>query len=463
MWMLAENRSGKDTATTPKKRFPTKQTGIIELGTVGVSRTESVHKSVPAPSLPHGEEREVESISTAAPSLAYDFSRIPVSSPVLGKIQAKLTVNTPGDIHEQEAEAVAEQVTRMPAALAPEFQQQAEATKSIQPKTTGEAQVQTAPPIVNQVLESAGRPLDASTRGFMEPRFGHDFGRVRVHSDSEAARSAQAIGARAYTAGKHIVFGPEQYNTARNDGLRLLAHELTHTLQSSDQGGANDLLRRDKEKEGEKKKPEEPAKKASKCQMTQAQIRPVFFRNDPDKADPNPTGKSLDPRLKEANRIWGKCGIEFKAAGPTTVKDSVSKIAGKNDAELNVVQDAYGKKGTGPQVFFLDNDLSKFGGGRTGPNVGDSMATGDDAKIMLSDHGSNDRLLAHELGHAMGLLHPDAMPYIPNNSIMQFTGISKTNPDLVTGTMCRVLTWPPKTDEKCWHVDPDEKATFEKP
>lgn len=249
------------------------------------------------------------------------------------------------------------------------------------------------------------------------------------------------------------MFGPQQYKPATGDGLRLLAHELTHTLQSPDLGTANGLLKRDKPKEGEKKKPEEPVK----CQMTQAQIRPVFFRNDPGKADPSPTGKSLRARLKEASRIWGKCGIEFKAAEPRVVEDSVSKIAGKDNAELNTVQKAYGNKGTGPQIFFLDNDLSTFGGGRTGPNVGDSMATGDDAKVMLSDHGSNDRLLAHEVGHAMGLLHPDEMPYIPKTSVMEPTGIGKTNSDVVTDTMCRVLAWPPKTDSKCWHVDSDPK------
>jgi hypothetical protein len=314
-----------------------------------------------------------------------------------------------------------------------------------------------APAIVSQVVESAGHSLDGPARAFMEPRFGHDFSRVRVHTDGEAARSAQAIGARAYTAGQHIVFGLQQYNPATGDGLRLLAHELTHTLQSPDLGTANGLLKRDKQKEGEKKKPEEPKKRAAECQMTQAQIRPVFFRNDPGKADPSPTGKSLTPRLKEASRIWGKCGIEFKAAEPEMVKDSVSKVAGKDDAELNTVQKAYGKKGTGPQVFFLDNDLTAFGGGRTGPNVGDSMATGDDAKIMLSDHGSNDRLLAHELGHAMGLLHPDAMTFIPKDSIMEPTGPGKTNSDVVTSIMCSVIAWPAKTDRKCWHVDPDPK------
>ena len=454
--------------TTPEKRLPiSKQTSFNFAPSAAVKLNHhanprlrlqgAIGNQVQRMLLPPGEELEVDSIGIAASSLAHDFSRIPVSAPVRGKIQTKLTVNTPGDIYEQQADAVAEQVIRMPSPLAPDFQRQIEPVKFIQRKTIGEAHVKTPPPIVHKVLGSSGQQMDTFTRGFMEPRFGHDFSRVRVHTDNEAASSAQAIGARAYTVGQHIVFGPQQYDIARGDGLRLLAHELTHILQSPEHGTADDLVKRDKDK-----KPEEPLK-PSKCQMAQAQIRPVFFRNDPGKTDSNPTGKSLDSRLKEASRIWGKCGVEFKATEPKMVEDSESKIAGKNDAELNSVQRAYGKKGTGPQVFFLDNDLSVFGGGRTGPNVGDSMATGDDAKIMLSDHGSNDRLLAHELGHAMGLLHPAVMPYVPNNSIMQPTGAGKTNPDLVTDKMCRVLTWPTKLDEKCWHVDPDNKATFDKP
>jgi hypothetical protein len=64
----------------------------------------------------------------------------------------------------------------------------------------------------------------------------------------------------------------------------------------------------------------------------------------------------------------------------------------------------------------------------------------------------------------MGIaFHPDVAKFLPNNSIMQPSGVSKTNPDLVTDTMCRLLAWPATTDEKCWHVDPDDKATFDKP
>jgi uncharacterized protein DUF4157 len=87
------------------------------------------------------------------------------------------------------------------------------------------------PPIVHEVLRSPGQPLDAQTRMFMEPRFGHDFRRVRVHTDEHAANSAQAVNALAYTVDNHIVFGTGRYAPETLTGRKLLAHELTHTIQ----------------------------------------------------------------------------------------------------------------------------------------------------------------------------------------------------------------------------------------
>jgi uncharacterized protein DUF4157 len=87
------------------------------------------------------------------------------------------------------------------------------------------------PSIVHEVLRSPGQPLEPATRAFMEPRFGHDFGNVRVHHDSRAAESAQAINARAYTVGRNVVFGDGAYAPHTSPGQRLLAHELTHVLQ----------------------------------------------------------------------------------------------------------------------------------------------------------------------------------------------------------------------------------------
>jgi hypothetical protein len=79
--------------------------------------------------------------------------------------------------------------------------------------------------------ESVGKPMDETTRHFMEPRFGAEFGGVRVHTDNPAERSAEALEADAYTSGKHIYFAAGKYAPETSEGRHLLAHELTHTLQ----------------------------------------------------------------------------------------------------------------------------------------------------------------------------------------------------------------------------------------
>jgi len=87
------------------------------------------------------------------------------------------------------------------------------------------------PPIVYEVLHSPGQPLDPATRASVEPRFGHDFSKVRVHTDTKSSESAQAVKARAYTVGSNIVFGEREYSTRTMAGTELLAHELTHVIQ----------------------------------------------------------------------------------------------------------------------------------------------------------------------------------------------------------------------------------------
>lgn len=93
------------------------------------------------------------------------------------------------------------------------------------------------PPIVHEVLGSAGQPLDASPRAALERSLGHDFGRVRVHTDARAAASAQTVNALAYTVGHDLVFGAGRYAPGTTDGRRLLAHELTHVVQQAGRTG----------------------------------------------------------------------------------------------------------------------------------------------------------------------------------------------------------------------------------
>ena len=94
------------------------------------------------------------------------------------------------------------------------------------------------PAIVHDVLRSPGQPLDPATRAFMEPRFGHDFSAVRVHTDLRAAESARAVNALAYTVGRDVTFGPGQYAPGTSAGRRLIAHELAHVVQQGDRPGS---------------------------------------------------------------------------------------------------------------------------------------------------------------------------------------------------------------------------------
>jgi len=105
--------------------------------------------------------------------------------------------------------------------------------KRLHRKAGGVSCPATAPPLVHEVLNSPGRPLDPETRSFFEPRFQHDFGRVRVHTDEKAAESARAVSALAYTVGSDVAFARGRHAPSSAEGRRLLAHELTHVVQQT--------------------------------------------------------------------------------------------------------------------------------------------------------------------------------------------------------------------------------------
>ncbi|TVT74360.1 MAG: DUF4157 domain-containing protein, partial [Denitromonas halophila] len=114
-------------------------------------------------------------------------------------------------------------------------------TPRIQRRASAPAGTGAAPPAVHRTLAAPGRPLDPSLRRVFEPRFGRDFGDVRIHTDAQAHASAQAVGARAYTVGRHVAFAGGQYAPGTLAGRQLLAHELTHVVQQ--RGGAAVLRR----------------------------------------------------------------------------------------------------------------------------------------------------------------------------------------------------------------------------
>jgi hypothetical protein len=86
-------------------------------------------------------------------------------------------------------------------------------------------------PVHDVVGKGGGAALDDGVRSEMEGRFGQDFGDVRVHTDAQASKSAESVGANAYTVGSDIVFRSGHFDAASPVGQRTLAHELTHVVQ----------------------------------------------------------------------------------------------------------------------------------------------------------------------------------------------------------------------------------------
>lgn len=112
--------------------------------------------------------------------------------------------------------------------------------QKLQRRAVNKDEVSEVPPIVHEILQSPGQPLDPTMRAFFEPRFGHDFSQVRVHTDTKAAESARAVNALAYTVGRDVVFGVGRYAPRTSAGRGLLGHELTHVIQQ--QGASAHML-----------------------------------------------------------------------------------------------------------------------------------------------------------------------------------------------------------------------------
>ena len=145
----------------------------------------------------------------------------------------------PGPIREEEeAEKALIQAKISPEHMTALIQMQEEA---------GNNKPDVSPRIVESIasLRGAGNPLSRDIRDFFEPRFGYDFGRVRVHTGARAAETARLLNARAYTIDRDIAFGAGQYDPISRNGRQLLAHELTHVVQQRAANPSSSLVQRD--------------------------------------------------------------------------------------------------------------------------------------------------------------------------------------------------------------------------
>ncbi len=164
-------------------------------------------------------------------------------------MQAKLTVTSADNASEHEADTVADQVVQRMNGIQREGDEELERKADlsvVQREGDEELERQEAPESlagsfdvdanIEQAIDSQrgkGQAMPADIQRSMEGAFGADFSGVRVHTDSESDRLNSSVGARAFTTGTDVFFREGEYQPNTTDGKRLLAHELTHTIQQN--------------------------------------------------------------------------------------------------------------------------------------------------------------------------------------------------------------------------------------
>jgi hypothetical protein len=294
-------------------------------------------------------------------------------------VQTKLTVGAPNDVYEQEAEHVADRVMRMSHpgsddsasvsghARSQQVQRCPACERAMRPAAgqelcpacrdklrTGQNQAQrqvaegqeeaskveepvmaklssTDQQAVNQEMEpqlipseGGGSSLPHSARAFMEPRFGREFGDVRIHNDAAAARSASSIGAAAYTSGNHIHFGAGKYEPDTAEGKKLLAHELTHVVQQSKGRMKKSLNASDTQQQGEKETNQgahEVSRKAEKSRQASIASSISPYNRSTAQLAPNVTAVNGPAEVAAGRR--GRARFQATAPRGTTITWSI--------------------------------------------------------------------------------------------------------------------------------------------
>lgn len=201
----------------------------------------SAHRAIPeARPVTKGSVRQVSACANSMDGIGsshglgslhgYDFGRIPIFSMGRESRRPIQDVTMPTDRVELEADRMAREVLRRPT----------EAGGQRETKGSGDKAMSSS----LQAGEAGGQPLAQAARMFFEPRFGVDLSRVRIFSDSHAAREAASIKAQAFTTGDRIVFGHGAYAPESATGRALLAHELAHVVQQrTSQAPSNRIYR----------------------------------------------------------------------------------------------------------------------------------------------------------------------------------------------------------------------------
>jgi hypothetical protein len=332
-------------------------------------------------------------------------------------IQCKLTVGSVNDPMEAQADAVADQVMRMPEkgliqrkcshCEEEDKAQRKPLTSFIQKKEASGNTTVASDGISTKIQETkgSGASLDSSTKNFMESRFGTNFSNVRVHTDSQAVALSSELNAQAFTVGNDVYFNAGKYSPESADGKRLLAHELTHTIQQEKMHGIQRSCT------------------DGQCDTCTGGRRTlwftVFFRTRATRA----TMAALRTRINEAKRILSNCCIralfefDWRLLPGGTTFDWGNDPTGSDysDEAENLGEGTTFNKARGIPVVVADT-VPNTGGGVTVTPRADVNYTGVPYIAISVTHGRI-RAIAHEGGHVGGILSHTALSGVMDDGI----------------------------------------------
>lgn len=178
-------------------------------------------------------------------------------------IQTKLTIGSPNDHYEKEADQVADMVMKMPASNDSQIVQQKSLTSTpssfiqrqkgnseeeeiVQMKKDGSNSNKPSTTLDSSLQKSkgGGKAMDSSTRSGMENSIGADFSKVKIHTNENAVQMNHSLSAKAFTHGNDVYFNKGQYNPKSSEGKHLLAHELAHVVQQRGNKIQTNLIQR---------------------------------------------------------------------------------------------------------------------------------------------------------------------------------------------------------------------------
>lgn len=348
---------------------------------------------------------------------------------VLG-LQTKLAVSHPGDHLEREADRTAEEVMRMPDPRSDDG-----ATRNAATACAG--QVTSPASELARLRLHRGVPLEPEARAFMEPRFGYDFGQVRVHTGPLASRAARAFDALAFTLGHDIVFGDGEYRPRSPLGRRLIAHELAHVVQQDARPGAGgSVLRAACTKECLECPPDGVVPEGCECLGDEKPkvIVPAPVPVRIVRLDGASSEGAIRRGIRQANKTWRAAGIEVDARIRSIDRANTEKILGtdargrlRGNVEIEPEQLALNAESTRALLGLpteSGNEKLSVPAGETAHNVavyyvpefnscsGESEPIGcafsgthNGRHFVVIEKRHQDVALAHELGHIWGNEH----------------------------------------------------------